>query len=244
MEKYIYDKKNIITGIIIKTVAIVSAIYGLCMGIRESQDITYFTNLSNILIAMVLLWFLIMDIIILKSQGSKNIKKNYMFIIKFALTLCISLTWLIYMCILAPTSNEGFFMSYANHNYGSLCLHFITPVLAILDFIFIDYNYESRGIHAIYAIIPPLVYVGFVVCLALSGMRWEGDMWAPYNFLNFGADTGWFGFDLSQMSSTSLGIGVAYMIVALVLIFIGIGRLFLLFGSLRRKAVIKIKDNN
>jgi hypothetical protein len=52
-------------------------------------------------------------------------------------------------------------------------------------------------------------------------------MHAPYNFLNFGAKTGWFGFDLSLIGWETLGIGVFYMIVFLSVLFILIGMLFL-----------------
>ena len=65
-----------------------------------------------------------------------------------------------------------------------------------------------------------------------------GTMMAPYNFMNYGAKTGWFGFDLSIMGAESLGIGVFYMIVILVLIFIGIGHLFLL-PKMRKEKVNK-----
>ena len=46
--------------------------------------------------------------------------------------------------------------------------------------------------------IPPLCYVGFVYLLALTGVRWYQTMTAPYNFLNYNAPTGWFGWDLKQ----------------------------------------------
>lgn len=239
MNSYIFNKKHIIQGIVIKILAIISAIYGLIVGIKNSLDMTYFTNLSNILIMLALLAFLVMDIVILLSKGEKNPKKNYMFIVKFALTLCISITWIIYMCILAPTSEDGFLMSYTHNYYGSFCLHMFTPVLAIVDFLLYDYNYESSGKHVIYAILPPLLYVCFVVFLASTGVRWGDGMSAPYNFLNFGAETGWFGFDLSKLSSNSLGIGVAYMIFVLVLFFAGLGRLFLLFNKLIKNKLLE-----
>ena len=54
------------------------------------------------------------------------------------------------------------------------------------------------------------------------------------NFLNYAAPTGWFGWDLSQMGSESLGIGVVYMIVVLLLIFIGIGLLYLAINGAGR----------
>ena len=56
-------------------------------------------------------------------------------------------------------------------------------------------------------------------------------MYAPYNFLNYHAETGWFGFDLSLMGWKTLGIGVFYMIVLLSIIFILIGKLFLFLRS-------------
>jgi len=237
-KEYIINKKHIVIGYFIKALAIISCIYGLCVGLTEPKDMTYFTNLSNILIALMLLLSLVFDIVIHKSNGTKNPKNNFFFIMKFVFTLCITITFLIYMIILAPTSDLGFFASYMNNHCGSLCLHFITPVLAIIDFVFLDYNYKSSPVHSIYAIIPPLVYVGIIVILATTGMRW-GSMSAPYNFLNYGAPTGWFGFDLSQMNSTSLGIGVAYMIVGLVIIFLLIGLLLLLFNKISYKHSIK-----
>lgn len=236
---YIINTTHIKIGFIVKLIAIISCIYGLIVGIEELQDMTYFTNLSNILIGLVLTVSLLFDVIILKTDGKCNPKNNLFFITKFILTLCISITWIIFTCILAPTSDSGFIQSFMNHHYGSLCLHMITPVLALLDFILFDYNYKSSGIHSIYAIIPPLCYVVLIVILASTGMRWSHGMSAPYNFLNFGAKVGWFGFDLSTMSSSSLGIGAAYMIIVLILIFIGIGRLFLLFKDLRYKQVSK-----
>ena len=85
-----------------------------------------------------------------------------------------------------------------------------------------------------FSIVPPLCYVGGIVALAYEGVRWNGTMYAPYNFLNFGAKTGWFGFDLSQIGKETLGIGVAYMIILLVIIFIGIGLAYLAIKNARR----------
>ena len=52
-------------------------------------------------------------------------------------------------------------------------------------------------------------------------------MYAPYNFLNYHAKTGWFGFDLSLLGWETLGIGVFYMLVFLSVLFIIIGVVFL-----------------
>ena len=67
------------------------------------------------------------------------------------------------------------------------------------------------------------------------------DMLAPYNFLNYGASTGWFGFDLSLLGSKTLGIGTFYMIVVLLIIFIGLGKLYFKNQRKQRKIFINLK---
>lgn len=225
------EKKKIdVLPVILKVVAIAASVYGMIITYENLGFFTYFTNLSNIAIDLGLLVSLVYDL-----AGKE--KKNGFYVVKFLLTLSITLTFLVYLCILAPTSEDGFLAAYFSNYAGSFCVHFVTPVLAILDFLLFDYRYESTPVHAVYAVIPPLVYVGYVVILAQCfGMRWgEDKMMAPYNFINYGAPTGWFGFDLSQASSYSLGIGVAYMIVVLLILFILLGELFLLGKNLRKK---------
>ena len=158
----------------------------------------------------------------------------FTYIVKFMATISITLTFLIYLLVLAPTDPRGFIGAYMGNGWGSLCVHFVCPVLAILDFCLFDYPYRSGKLHVLFSIVPPLCYVGGIVALAYMGVRWNGTMYAPYNFLNFGAKTGWFGFDLSQIGKETLGIGVAYMIAVLVIIFIGIGMAYLAIKNVRR----------
>ena len=131
-------------------------------------------------------------------------------------------------------SKNGLIGAYLNKYAGSLGVHLIGPVFAIADFLMFDKGFVAKKIYAIYAVIPPLCYVAFVYILAALGVRWYDTMTAPYNFLNYAAPTGWFGWDLSQMGSESLGIGVVYMIVVLLLIFIGIGLLYLAINGAGR----------
>lgn len=219
------NNKKIIVSIIIKMIAIASSIYGIIRTYFSPLSFTYFTTLSNIFISIMLLIFLIKDIYFLITNKPVVIK-NYLYIVKFLATISITLTFFVYLIILAPTIEGGIINSYLNNGAGSLCVHFITPILAIIDFLFFNSEYKSKKSHAIYAIIPPLLYVLFVVVLSLFGLRW-GTMYAPYNFLNYGAATGWFGFDLSILGWETLGIGVFYMIIMLSVLFILIGRLFL-----------------
>lgn len=222
------ERKKLLS-ILIKLFAIVSSVYGIIRTYFGALSFTYFTTLSNVFISIVLFIFLVKDIRSLCSKKDIH-TPNYLYITKFLATISITLTFFVYMTILAPTIEGGIINSYLANGAGSLFVHFVTPILAIIDFLFFDKEYKSKKNHALYAIVPPLSYVLFVVVASDLGLRW-GTMAAPYNFLNFKAPTGWFGFDLSLMSWETLGIGVFYMIVILSLLFIIIGRVFLLTHS-------------
>lgn len=224
------EKKERIISSIIRVIAVAASIYGMCRTISDWVGFTYFTNLSNIFMDIVLFVFLLWSIV------KKDAKMpNWMYIIKYMATISITLTFLVYLCLLAPTNEGGFLLSYMKNGAGSLCVHMVMPLLAIFDFVIFDYRYRSNWLHAIFATIPPLLYVVYVVVASGFGMRWYETMYAPYNFLNFGAETGWFGWDTSLLSSETLGIGTAYMIVVLLLLFLGIGELYLLAKNWRAK---------
>ena len=239
-----YNKQHTIIEIMICSIAVIASIYGMIRTMDGPIAFTYFTNLSNIMVDLALGIFLVLDIILLGSNGTNDKRSNGLYIFKFIQTICITLTFLIYFFFLAPTSG-GHIHAYFTNYGGSFCVHFVTPVLAIIDFFLFDYRYESKKIHALYAILPPLCYVVYVVILGqVFGVRWDGTMMAPYNFINYGAPTGWFGFDLSQISSESLGVGVVYMFLVLLFIFIGIGQLYLFLKDLRRKKIMEYNQSN
>lgn len=230
------NKKELIIGLIIKSIAVIASLYGLILTVTGFKTFTYFTTLSNVAVDLILIVFIVADILFLKSKGAINIKSNRLYIIKYLMTASITLTFLVYMFILAPTDKAGIVTAYMRNHASSLCLHFINPVFAIIDFLLFDYRYESKKSHVFLATVPPLVYLTFVTILGYSGMRWDG-MSAPYNFLNFDAPTGWFGFDLSILSSKTLGIGVFYMVILLIILFIGMGAAYLALKNLRRKMI-------
>lgn len=236
-ETILWKKGDTICSLILKIIALLASCYGMVRTFSGPAFFTFFTNLSNIFIDMVMLAFIGQDIQMLQSGGKKPLPNGW-YVVKFMATISITLTFLVYLLLLAPTNENGIIYSYFHNGGGSFGVHFVAPVLAIVDFILFDYRMKSSRKHLFFAVIPPLCYVGLVVILAAFGMRWYGNMYAPYNFLNFGAPTGWFGFDLSQMGSYSLGIGVFYMIMVLLIIFLGIGRCFLGLQKLCRKRIL------
>lgn len=230
-----YQSREEAVGVVIKLIAIIASIYGMCRSCQNLMAFTYFTNLSNIFMDMVLFGFMVRGIRKIRHGGKAAPVSNGWYVIKFMATISITLTFFVYLTILAPTNPNGFVGAYLINGGGSLCVHVINPLLSILDFILFDYHYESGKHHVFYALVPPLVYLLSIVLLASQGMRWGDNMYAPYNFINFGAPTGWFGFDLSLMGNTTLGIGVAYMIALLLIIFAFIGTIFLAIKNLRKK---------
>lgn len=219
------EKRRAILGIIFKILSVSLSVYGLIKSYSGPMVFTYFTVLSNIFIDIMLLIFLYKDIYYLIKK--KKIKyKRSLYVTKFSATVSITLTFLVFNTILAPFFPGGFFKAYFENGGYSSCLHVIGPLLAILDFLLLDKDYKLKYSDDIYTLVPPFIYVIYVVILSENGVRWS-DMKAPYNFLNYGAKVGWFGFDLSQMGWESLGIGVFYMIVIVSIGILLFGRMFL-----------------
>ncbi|WP_246943551.1 hypothetical protein [Gardnerella vaginalis] len=243
-ETLVLARKDYVTRTMIRIIAIVSSIYGMAMS-WDSMALTYFTNLSNLMICVALLGSLILDTrSALKSKSDEqseragawvDAKPNAWYIFKFMMTISIAVTFTLYLCFLAPTNKLGFVGAYMNNGCASLCVHFITPLLAIFDFVLFDYKYKSSRAHVYFATIPPLTYVAYAVCLSeFAGVRWgEHAMAAPYNFLNYKAPAGWFGFAPNTFNSTTLGVGVVYLLAIFTLIFIGIGIAFLAIKNAR-----------
>ena len=208
-------------SLIMKIIAVVASLYGMLQSLDHWMFFTYFTNLSNIFIDIMLVIFIIYDL-----KKAKYIPQG-MYLIKFMATISITLTFFVYMLLLAPTNSQGFIGAYLN-NVDVSDMPDRDKVLAIIDFLLFSEHYRPDEKHVYYSVVPPLVYVGYVIVLGnVFHIRWYKDMLAPYNFLNYGAPTGWFGFDLSLLGSKTLGIGTFYMIVVLLIIFIGLGTLFL-----------------
>jgi len=107
--------------------------------------LTYYTTISNI---AVLLFYLLLIIIVLHYPNATNTKKYYKY--KGAILMAIFLTFIVYNISLLPI---GIAMGAKQQNLRNIVtvpnifLHFITPILVILDYIIFDekgnfnYNY-------------------------------------------------------------------------------------------------------
>ena len=112
MNNKILDRKRLITSIIFKAVSLIASVYGLMFTIDSIMSFTFFTTLSNVALDIVLVVFIVLDMILLVT--GKDYKNNRLYMLKFLMTLSITLTCLVYKNILGPTSVNGLIGAYLN----------------------------------------------------------------------------------------------------------------------------------
>ncbi|MBR0062788.1 MAG: hypothetical protein IJP67_01325 [Oscillospiraceae bacterium] len=191
-----------------KLITLASTAYAIIAMLHWPVGFTYFTQLSNIFAALVSLWKIIRPASL--SAGMA----------KFSAAVSITATMLVFLLVLAPMDPRGIAAAYAQDNCASLCLHFITPVSVIADFLM---NGPDGEHSPALAVAPPMAYFAFILALSLFGFRWKG-MAAPYPFLNYIAPAGWFGFMPESADYKTLGIGVFYAVIVMLAAFLAIGR--------------------
>lgn len=199
---------------VLKGIVLLSTGYAFVRLVHWPIGFTFFTQLSNLYVALVVLFQLV---------G----KKNYS-LWKYTAVVSIIITFLVYLLVLAPRMPGGLPAAYRQDHYASLCLHIITPVTATADFLLHDVNYPWRAKHIFCALLPPVCYLLFILALGQAGVRWgRWNMTAPYLFLNYSAPAGWFGFMPETADYTTLGIGVFYAIIVMIGVFILVAWLLL-----------------
>ena len=200
---------------ILKLLILLVAAYAMSRAFDWPESLTYFTYLSNIFAAAVCAFQLF-------RPGEKAV------LWKYAATVSVIITFLVFLLVLAPMNRRGLMAAYASSHWSSLCLHLIVPLLSVIDFILIDaphMHWQKK--HIPLAMLPPAVYYLYVLILALRGYRWGRDA-GPYFFLNYKGPAGWFGFVPEKNS-----IGVVYALLALMCAFFLVG--WGLWGLARRR---------
>ena len=180
----------------------------------------YFTVQSNITIIAITALYLFDAISVLRGKNPFN--NQILLHIKFCFTVAITITFLVFVTLLAPLVGVNYFFSYSNFS-----LHIIVPILAILDFFLFDTNIKITKISFLAGTIMPIYYFFFfLIGRALGFTYLNGDI-APYFFLNY-EKYGWF-------SVSNQGLGVFYWVVILLTFAAGLGFLYLFLMKLRQK---------
>ena len=209
-----------------KVFIVLVTLYAVLMMLHWPIGFTFFTQLSNLFTAAVTLGQLI------TGGRSRGIE-----LLKYAAAVSITVTFFVFLLVLAPLDPRGIPAAYAQDHCASLCMHLINPVLTVGDFLADSRSAAPlRKSHIFMALVPPVGYFAFILCLDALGFRWNG-MTAPYLFLNYEAPAGWFGFLPETAGFTTLGIGVFYVILILLFLFLLVGRgLYTAAEAIRRRA--------
>jgi hypothetical protein len=199
---------EVLAGIGLKLGVIASCVLGI---MQHSVDISEgfmdsifmaFTTESNIWVAAMCFVFLCIDLV---TKGRRGVPQ-WLYAVKYMTTTSVILTWLAFAVLLSPTMNVGYLVSPSN-----ILLHNVTPMLAVLDFILFDGNYDPPRKPSSFALVMPLAYgLFFFAAYELSGR-----LPVPYFFLDY-KTYGWLRVD-------ARGIGVVYWILVLSAVLLGIG---------------------
>lgn len=122
---------------------------GIALLPDKFYKLTYYTNISNLLILLFFSYLLFLSI--RKVKLSPNIYR-----LKACFTICITLTFLVYHFLLAKDSTPEEFYSIKN-----ITLHYIAPILVIIDFLFFDKRRMYTVLDPVYWSFIPLLYLFF-----------------------------------------------------------------------------------
>ena len=203
------------------TIGIVGCVVGVDGFMGGSTLILYFTNQSNIWIALVALVLAVFQILGVKKGFYAFDKRVYL--IQQVFTISISLTCIVYCFVLVPSFlavDSGLFNPFA---LTQMLLHVVTPVLAIVDFIISCRGVEFKNVDCLWSAIPPLYYLGFsAVGYVLNWNFGMGNNF-PYFFLNYHSPAGVFGFS----NVMPYFMGSFYWIIFLVVLVLGMSLAYL-----------------
>ena len=175
--------------------------------------LNFYTLQSNI-------WVLILEIgliifTIMKNRGyiKKEIIYENMMVLKYMVTVAISLTFLVYWSMLAPYLDTNYLTMLSN-----ILVHGIIPILMMIDFFLFDKEIYLRKRAIFLTLIPPLYYLIFSLIRAeISPTRLTAGSRYPYWFIDVDL-FGWFG--------NNNGMGILYWVILMVFLVLGIGAYF------------------
>lgn len=178
-----------------------------------------FTIESNIWIAAICFVFLVYGWL---GQGKSQIP-GWLYVLKYMFTTAVLLTWFTFAVLLTPMMSAAYLLSASN-----LCLHNLTPMLTLLDFLNFDSGYLPPKKHTWLALVMPLLYTLFF----FTAYEIIGKLPVQYFFLDY-KTLGWFSIGAG-------GIGVVYWIALLLLVCLAIGGATLKLQSMNRQKPLAI----
>lgn len=148
----------------------------------------FYTLLSN---AACLLFFAaatIYTVRLIKHNGVKGDATPWPQL-KGAVTMLITVTFLVFAFLLAPQLSQH--PAYNFWSAGNICMHYVTPLLVIFDWLIFDKKNSYRWFSPLLWLAPPIAYLIFILIRAQTAgvISYTGTRY-PYFFLDTDA-LGW-----------------------------------------------------
>jgi hypothetical protein len=215
-------KENLISSIskLLLVVGVVIGVWASLLqeGFFNPKHFLYYTIQSNIEIGIICLVSLLFIF-------SKKEIPSIVYTLKFIFTVAITLTGLVFNFILYPAS------IFSTHPLNPLSTanfftHIFVPILSLIDFFAFDYKLKITKKTFLLGLITPLIYFIFVMFCTKVGIRFNGNLFVPYFFLDYKANS-WF-----QLGDGK--IGVFYWVIIQILIVLLISSVLLFFMKKRK----------
>ena len=219
--------------ILLKYLTVFSAFGGVALSLiyarqdgysHWSRRLLYFTAQSNIWIGVTFL------LILLPPLKKKNAEQwtARLYLLKYIFTVCITMTGLIFCCLLAPFSDDG----YHPWRIYNLLTHVFSPAFAITD-LFLDERRVAIGKKGILLSLTPFLAYSFIASvLGFVQTDFGRGVPYPYFFFNYTSPAGVFGFS----NVHPFYVGSFYWLILFGGITLGIAYLYALRLNKKRRA--------
>lgn len=191
----------------------------LCEGQATTDglgSLLYFTQQSNLWMSIISLTLFICGIV--EMRKGMEVIQPWMYVVKLAFTVSITLTGLIFCFVLAPASQGAF----SPWTFGNCLTHVVTPIVSVTDFFVDGYPIKFTKKQPLFSVVPPLYYFIFSIICNYAKVDFGGGSYYPYFFLNFNSPVGWFGTG-GEMPYV---VGTFYWVLALLALVLGLGYLY------------------
>ena len=172
---------------------------------RNFKSFRYFTVDSNVFAGLISLAYVIYKCTA-KGKAHDTLPRAF-YMLKLAATTGVTLTMMVTVFYLAPTSNGQFLRYFMNSNFF---MHLITPLLCIISFIFFEPAESAKLSSTIPGILPMLLYSFYYTPNILIHLD-NGKVVPEYDWYHFlagGLNTIWFVIPVLYISTWIFSLGL------------------------------------
>lgn len=169
------NKKILITSLVLNSIIVALELFALSevflrylpgtKSFKWYYSLTYYTNLSNILLLIASSIMLVVDIRELKGLNSKP----WLLVIKFSAVIVTMITFLVVWISIPILGKIKFGIGL--HGSMWLLLHTICPILGFISYVFFDITKKIFKSDILYSVIFTLLYSVFIFILFLTNNR-------------------------------------------------------------------------